>query len=63
MASQSKEHTSISPYRRNSSPGPPTPGERVRCELCEDTKRCFDKYGLITCQDCHHDLLPARGLL
>jgi len=38
-------------------------GERNECELCEETKRCFDRFGIIACRTCHTDFLPGKSLL
>lgn len=38
-------------------------GERATCELCLETRRCFERCGLVVCQTCQHDFLPPRRLL
>jgi hypothetical protein len=61
LSEDGTEGTSINPYRRDTSPGP-HPGTDATCELCGNARRCFDDYGLLACQDCHHELLPGDGV-
>jgi len=35
--------------------------EKAACELCGDRTKCSDRYGMVTCQACQRDLLPASG--
>jgi hypothetical protein len=58
----SSEEPPISPYARDTDPGP-HPGEQATCELCEHTRRCFEEYGLVACQRCQQELLPEGGVL
>lgn len=51
----------VNPYRRETSPGPQY-STRTRCDLCEETRRCFTNHGLTACVGCHEDLLPGEGV-
>ena len=54
--------------RRNESNGGPVNrdgwyGEYATCEICGEQRTCTEEFGLVTCQSCHVDFLPAARLL
>jgi len=38
-------------------------GERRTCELCGEVRRCFERFDVVTCEECQRELLPATGRL
>ena len=38
-------------------------GDRRECELCGETRRCFDRFEVVACRDCHGEFLPSSGVL
>ncbi|MDS0281373.1 hypothetical protein [Haloarcula onubensis] len=36
-------------------------GERATCDICEVEQQCFDRFGMVTCQACQSEFLPAGG--
>lgn len=38
-------------------------GEQTECEICGEVHTCYDKFGLITCQDCQSKYLPSDWML
>lgn len=40
----------------------PQPGTETTCELCGADRRCIEQYDLTACVQCHHELLPGRGV-
>jgi hypothetical protein len=53
--------TDINPYRRDAEPRPQI-GTHAACELCEEDRLVFTRYGLVACRYCHRDLLPGEGV-
>ena len=35
--------------------------EQAACELCGSRTQCSNRYGMLACQPCQRDLLPASG--
>ena len=48
---------SPNPYRTDTTSGY-IRGERTECELCGETRRCLDRFGMVTCRACQRDFLP-----
>jgi hypothetical protein len=38
-------------------------GDRRECELCREVRRCFDRFDVTACQNCHSEFLPLSGVL